>query len=198
MWEQRYATSDSYVYGKEPTTFLRDHTASLKGAKTALSVADGEGRNSVFLAEQGLRVTALEFAPSAIARAHALADERGVSVDFREANVLTRDWEEDAFDITFASFIQFTDPAGRKTIFEGMKQVTKPGGLVMLHGYTPKQLEFGTGGPRKLENLYTKEMLHTAFEGWDILENRAYEREIDEGIGHVGLSALIDFIARKP
>lgn len=79
-----------------------------------------------------------------------------------------------------------------------MKKTTKPGGLVMLHGYTPEQLAHGTGGPPFAENMYTESLLQNAFSGWEILECRAYEREVQEGRGHSGLSALIDFIARKP
>ena len=79
-----------------------------------------------------------------------------------------------------------------------MKRTLKPGGLILLHGYTPKQIEYGTGGPGRAENLYTPEMLSEAFAGFDILRLKAYDREIDEGPGHSGLSALIDLIARKP
>ena len=198
MWEDRFKASDDYVFGKAPAQFLRDHAAYLAPGASALSVADGEGRNSVFMAEQGLAVTALEFAPTAITRARALAAEKSVEVDFREADVLARDWESDAYDLTVGIFIQFTGPEGRRRIFDGMKHATKPGGLVMLHGYTPEQLAHGTGGPPFAENMYTEAMLGADFAGWEILECRAYEREVQEGRGHSGLSALIDFIARKP
>ncbi|MBR9843723.1 MAG: class I SAM-dependent methyltransferase [Rhodobacteraceae bacterium] len=198
MWENRFKASKDYVFGKAPAQFLLDHAAYLTPGATALSVGDGEGRNSVFMAEQDMKVTALEFAPTAIARAETLAAEKGVTVDFRNADVLTRDWEVDTYDLTAGIFIQFTGPDGRRKIFNGMKQATKPGGLVMLHGYTPEQIAHGTGGPPSAENMYTDVILRAAFVGWDILECRAYEREVQEGRGHSGLSALIDFVARKP
>jgi SAM-dependent methyltransferase len=197
MWDQKYATED-YVYGTEPTGFLRARTEFLTPGAKALAVADGEGRNSVFLAEQGLDVTALEFAPTAISRAKALAEEKGVHVDFHNADVLTRAWEKDTYDLTLGVCIQFTGPEGRRTLFDGMKQATKPGGLVMLHGYTPEQLAHGTGGPPFAENMYTEVILRDAFVGWEILTCHAYEREVQAGRGHSGQSALIDFIARKP
>ena len=196
MWEERFQTAE-YVFGTEPAAFLADHVGYLapKGA-TALSVADGEGRNSVFMAEQGLEVTALEYAPSAIAKAEKLAKARGVTVTFREADVLAHDWAE-TYDIVAGIFIQFVGPEARPALFEGMKQSVKPGGVILLHGYTPKQVDYGTGGPPNPENMYTEDMLREAFAGWDILECRAYERHIEEGTGHKGQSALIDLVARK-
>ena len=197
MWEERFQTPE-YVFGTEPAAFLQDHAELLapKGA-TALSVADGEGRNSVFMAQQGLEVTALEYAPSAIAKAEKLAKARGVSVTFQEVDVLAHDWPN-TYDIVAGIFIQFVGPDARPALFDGMKHSVKPGGLILLHGYTPKQLEYGTGGPPCAENMYTEAMLRAAFEGWDILECRAYERHIEEGEGHKGQSALIDLVARKP
>ncbi|CUH66724.1 tellurite resistance protein TehB [Thalassovita gelatinovora] len=197
MWEKRFAATDDYVFGTEPAQFLTEHTDYLVADATALSVADGEGRNSVWMAQQGLRVTALEFAPSAIAKAQNLAEARNVSVDFRRTDVLRYDWPQ-TYDLVFGIFIQFVGPDERHKLFEGIKQAVKPGGLVLLHGYTPKQLEHGTGGPPFAENMYTDAILRAAFAGWGILECRAYEREVQEGRGHSGQSALIDFVARKP
>ena len=196
MWEERFNTPD-YVFGKAPAAFLLAHDHLVAPGDTALCVADGEGRNSVHLAARGVRVTALEYAPSAIAKAQALAREAGVEVDFRQVDVLAHDWPED-YDAVLGIFIQFVGPDARKALFEGMKRSTRPGGLVLLHGYTPEQIAYGTGGPPHAENMYTPDQLARDFAGWDILENRAYEREIEEGRGHSGRSALIDFVARKP
>ncbi|MDQ2092638.1 SAM-dependent methyltransferase [Rhodalgimonas zhirmunskyi] len=198
MWETRFQTPD-YVFGKAPARFLPDHADYLTPGLSALSVADGEGRNSVYLARQGLTVTALEFAPSAIAKARALAREHDVEVDLHKADVIADPFPvKGPFDITLGIFIQFVGPKERAALFDKMAQTTAPGGLLMLHGYTPKQLDYGTGGPRALENLYTPDLLAGAFSGWEILENRPHERDLDEGKGHSGRSALIDFIARKP
>lgn len=201
MWEERFATPE-YVFGKAPARFLVEHRALLRAGQTALSVADGEGRNAVFMAECGMTVTALEFAPSAIAKARKLAEERGVSVDFREVDVLADDWPPQRdpvqYDVVTGIFIQFAAPEDRARLFDGMQRSVAPGGLMLLHGYTPKQVEYGTGGPPDPRQMYTEELLRDTFDGWEIVENRAYEREIEEGRGHSGMSALIDFVARKP
>jgi cyclopropane fatty-acyl-phospholipid synthase-like methyltransferase len=199
MWEERFAATDTYVFGTEPAHFLVENRAYLAPGQKALSIADGEGRNSVYLAEHGLDVTALEFAPSAISKAQDLAKQRGVTVEYRCCNILTEDWAEpDAYDLVAAIFVQFTGPEGRKRQFDGMQRSCKPGGLIFIHGYTPKQLEFGTGGPPFAENMYTETQMRADFAGWDIVQCRAYEREVQEGRGHSGMSALMDFVARKP
>lgn len=201
MWEERFSATSDYVFGKAPSQFMTTHAGRFTTGQTVLSVADGEGRNSVYLASNGLSVTALEFAPSAVEKARALASEAGTTVDFRVCDVVAEDWEQgfsDGFDIVLAVFIQFSGPADRARLFQRMQDATRPGGLIMLHGYTPKQLEYGTGGPPMVENLYTPEILADHFPGWEIEENRTYELELEEGKGHSGRSAVIDFIARKP
>ncbi|NBB99174.1 MAG: methyltransferase domain-containing protein [Alphaproteobacteria bacterium] len=199
MWEDRFNTPD-YVFGIDPAAALRDHAAWLVPGQRALAVADGEGRNSVFMAERGLHVTAADYAPSALAKARALADARGVTVDFQQVDLLA-DWPDTwrgAFDLVVGIFIQFTGPTDRSAMFARMAKCLRPGGVLVLHGYRPEQLAYGTGGPRAVENLYTGDMLRAAFPGWQIAECRTYDRDIREGTGHAGMSALIDFIARKP
>ncbi|SHJ93299.1 Methyltransferase domain-containing protein [Shimia gijangensis] len=198
MWEEKFSTSEGYVFGTDPALFLQDHANYLTSGDAALVLADGEGRNSVFLAEQGLDVTAQEFAPTAIERARALAKARNVAVEIEQSNIFTRPWRAETFDLVAGIFIQFAVPDERRDLFENIKGTVKPGGLVMLHGYTPKQLEFGTGGPPFAENMYTEVILRAAFVGWEILECREYDREVQEGSAHSGMSALIDFVARKP
>ena len=163
-----------------------------------MSVADGEGRNSVWLAEQGLAVTALDISPVGIEKARKLAAGRGVKVDFVLGDVLAWHWPRDAYDLVVAVFIQFVAPVERGQLFLDMKSAVKPGGLMLLHGYTPKQVEYQTGGPPSPDHMYTEPLLREAFAGWDILELREYEDHLEEGLGHRGRSALIDLVARKP
>ncbi len=197
MWEDRFATPD-YVFGTEPASFLRRHVDWLAPGASVLSVAEGEGRNAVFLAERGLRVRGLEHAPSAIAKAHRLAAARGVSIDMVQADVLTHDWSAEAHDIVLGIFIQFAPPADRARLFAGMARAVRPGGLILLHGYRPEQVVLGTGGPRDPAHMYTDAVLREAFAGWDVLLSDGYDAMLSEGTGHVGRSALIDFIARRP
>lgn len=197
MWDDRFATPD-YVYGKAPAAFLVDHADWLKPGLTGLAVADGEGRNSVFMAERGVVTVAMDSSPNAIAKARALAAERGVTVAHHEACIHDFAWPAESFDLVVAIFIQFLSPSEREAVFARMVEALKPGGALLLHGYRPEQIALGTGGPRAAENLYTEDMLREAFGGLEIVELRAYERELDEGVGHSGLSALIDLVAVKP
>jgi cyclopropane fatty-acyl-phospholipid synthase-like methyltransferase len=160
-------------------------------------VADGEGRNGVWLAEQGLRVLSVDSSVVAQNKARALAQQRGVAVDFELADLLQWDWPENNFDVIVAIFIQFAAPEQRGQIFAKLKLSLKPGGLLLLQGYTPRQLEYGTGGPPHAENLYTETMLRSAFADWEILNLREHDDFISEGVGHSGMSALIDLVARK-
>jgi hypothetical protein len=99
--------------------------------------------------------------------------------------------------VVAAIFFQFASPAQREKIFAGIRRTLKPGGLLLLEGYTPKQREYRTGGPSQVENLYTRELLQMAFAGFASLEIRDYETEIHEGAGHGGMSALIDVVGVK-
>ena len=195
-WEGRFAQPD-YVFGTAPNAFLARNARRLKPGGRVLSVADGEGRNGVWLAEQGFDVLAQDFSPTAQEKARALARERGVELEFELSDLHARDWREAAFDGVVGIFFQFADPAQRAHIFEGIKRTLKPGGVLLIEGYGPKQLEYGTGGPKKLENLYTEELLRDAFADFTELEVTAYDAVVEEGAGHSGMSALVDLVGRK-
>jgi SAM-dependent methyltransferase len=197
FWNGRFA-SEAYTFGTRPAAFVEDHAHEIPPRSRVLVPADGEGRNSVFLAEMGHRVVATDIAEKGIAKARKLAGDRGVSVEFRHLDLQGWQWPEAEFDAVVAVFIQFAPPAFRDEIFAGMKRAVRPGGVVLLHGYTPKQLEYRTGGPSAVEQLYTEELLRAAFADWQLLRVEAYERELDEGEGHKGRSAVIDLIARRP
>ncbi len=196
MWNERYA-GPGFLFGTEPTRFLVDHQDRLKSGASALAVADGEGRNSVYMAKKGLRVTAFDSSDVAVKKAEGLAATHNVDVNYQVADIDSWSWKEAEHDLVVAIFIQFMGPEFRDSIFAGIKKTLKPGGVLLLHGYTPKQIAFGTGGPGIVENLYTLEMLNSAFADMDILQIDAYEAEINEGEGHCGMSALIDLVARK-
>lgn len=202
FWSGRYRDAgDDYLFGTAPARFLAHRARLFENGRTALSVADGEGRNSVWLAEQGLAVTAVEISPVAIAKARRLAAGKGVEVHFELGDLLAPDWPPPTlagpYDWVVGVFIQFAGPAERPRLFEATQNLTAPGGRVLLLGYTPKQLEYRTGGPSAVENLYTPEILTTAFAGWEIEELVEYEDDIAEGSGHKGRSALIGMVARK-
>lgn len=197
FWNNRFAT-ESFVFGTRPAAFLLDNAHHLPPQSRVLVPADGEGRNSVFLAELGHRVVATDIAENGLAKARKLAAARGVDVELRHLDLQGWQWPDADFDAAVAVFIQFASPALRDEIFSGMKRSVRPGGVILLHGYTPKQLEYRTGGPPIVEQLYTEELLRTAFRDWDLLRLEAYERDLDEGEGHKGRSAIIDLVARRP
>lgn len=161
-------------------------------------MSDGEGRNSVWLAGCGLEVVAFDISPVAAEKAKRLAAERGVTVAFEVADVYGWNWPSEAFDVVAAIFVQFADPPMRSFMFERIARALKPKGLLLLQGYTPKQIEYRTGGPPHAENMYTPELLRSAFASLEILELREHERVLAEGTQHRGRSALIDLVARKP
>ena len=202
-WNARYRNAgDDYLFGIEPNRFLVRRAHLFEDGHGALSVADGEGRNSVWLAEQGLKVTAVEISPVAVAKARKLAAGRGVQVNFMVADLLAPDWSpaamENEFDWVVGIFIQFAGANERVRQFAAMQRATRPGGRILLQGYTPRQLEYKTGGPPAAENMYTPELLRAAFADWTIEELVEYEDDIAEGSGHRGRSALIGMVARKP
>jgi SAM-dependent methyltransferase len=195
-WQQRYA-APGYLFGTEPNAFLRSHAHLLPKRGTALAVADGEGRNGVFLAEQGLDVLSVDFSPVGQEKARALAKRRGVALRVIQADMTKWDWAPEQFDVVAGIFIQFAKPSERAGIFAGIKRTLKPGGLLLLEGYGLKQLQYKTGGPSEPERLYTREILQEAFGDLASLDIREYDAVLKEGEHHVGMSALVDLAGRK-
>jgi SAM-dependent methyltransferase len=195
-WEARFA-APGYHFGTEPNAFLKSKAGLLKPGQKALSIADGEGRNGVFLAEQGLDVLAMDFSPTALAKSRALAKQRGVTIRTEQADLGTWDWPVEGFDVVAAIFFQFCAPALRARVFGNIKRALKPGGLLLMEGYRPEQLKYKTGGPSEVENLYTRALLEESFADFPSVEITEYDGEIHEGHGHGGMSALIDLVGRK-
>jgi len=195
-WNGRFA-AEGYVFGTAPNAFLAAQASLLTPGMRALCIADGEGRNSVWLARQGLRVTAFDFSPVGIAKARKLAARNGVEVDYRLSGVDDWCWDAEPYDVVAAIFVQFASPPQRQRMFDGMKQALKPGGLLILQGYRPEQIEYGTGGPKRRENMYTEAMLRGSFGNLDILHLASHDDRVDEGPGHSGMSALIELVARR-
>ena len=196
IWNERYAGED-FHFGTEPNAFLVSQRALLKPGMSCLAVADGEGRNGVWLAEQGLDVLWVDNSHVAQAKAEKLAQQRGVRMRFEQTDLAEWAWGENCFDVVAAIFIQFAPPGMREQMFAHIKHCLKPGGLLLLQGYTPRQHEYKTGGPSQAENLYTEALLRNSFADMEILHLREHDDVISEGSGHSGMSALIDLVARK-
>lgn len=197
-WQGRYADADGHLFGEAPNRYLEAMAAHLPARGRALAVADGDGRNGVWLARQGLEVVSLDFSEVAQDKARALAARHGVSPEFVCADVHAWPYPQAAFDVVVEIFAQFSTPAERARKWDAMRRALRPGGVLIVQGYTPKQLEFGTGGPKSLDRLYTPAMLAEAFGDWQTLHQVEEEVEMDEGGAHVGMSAVIGLVARKP
>ena len=195
-WNQRFA-QDDFLFGTAPNTWLEAHASVWAEPSRILSVADGEGRNSVWLARQGHRVDAFDIADVGVAKAQRLAAQHQVAVNFTVADCDSFVWQDRVYDGVAAIFVQFADPALRQRLFAHIVRSLKPGGYLVLQGYTPKQLDYRTGGPPVLSHLYTEALLRELFAELDITVLQEYEADVQEGTGHRGPSALIGMVARK-
>ena len=195
-WNERFATAD-YLFGEQPNEYLRASVGHLTPGGRVLCVADGEGRNSVWLARQGFAVEAFDIAAQGVAKARTLAARHGVTVRFDVAAADDWRWPADAYDAVAAIFVQFADPPMRARLFERVVRSLRPRGVLVLQGYTPRQLDYRTGGPPNVSHLYTGAMLRDAFGALEMVELREYEAELAEGSAHSGRSALVGMVARK-
>src|SRR5262249_54962899 len=139
-----------------------------------------------------------DFSPSAQAKGRKLAAEHNVSINFVEADAHEWAYPEAAFDVVAEIFTQFSTPDKRPKKWAGMRRALKRGGLLIIQGYTPKQLAYATGGPKNVDQLYTREMLERAWGDFKDVKIVEEEREVQEGPGHSGMSAIIGLTARKP
>ena len=169
----------------------------LKPKDKVLCIADGEGRNGVWLAKQGMQVVGFDASDIALAKAKQFAKDNQVEVEYAFSDTDSYAWQENTYDAVIGIFIQFADPAMRARIFQQAYKATKPGGLFILQGYTPKQLEYKTGGPSLIEHLYTEELIRDLAKDFEILELVSYEKELSEGPRHTGMSALLGLVAQK-
>jgi cyclopropane fatty-acyl-phospholipid synthase-like methyltransferase len=195
-WQSRFGTP-GYLFGTEPNVFLKSQAHWLRPGGRALSVADGEGRNGVWLAQQGLDVLAIDFAAAALEKSRALAAARGVRLRTEIADITTWRWPAETFDAVAVIFVQVVFPAARSAFFQNLKRTLKPGGVLLMQGYRTEQLAYRTGGPPEAERLYTRMLLQEAFGDMAQLEIREHDSVISEGTAHVGMSALIDLVAQK-
>ena len=205
FWNEVYS-QEAFVYGKEPNHYLQEKAAEFVPAgSTVLCIADGEGRNGIYLAKQACTVVAFDASDVARGKALKFAQESGLQE--RQYTYTLSDcegfpgWQAETYDAIAGIFIQFAKTDGeRQRLFADVYKALKPGGVLILQGYTPKQLEFKTGGPPTLAPCYTEEMIRalTMDASLEIVELQVYEKELQEGFKHNGMSALLGLTARKP
>lgn len=193
-WQKRFDQTD-YVFGKEANAFIQESVNRYSMGPNVLAVAEGEGRNAVFLAEKGCTVTIWDFAQSGLDKAQALAHEKEVQLTTRLQDLAQVEWPSEAYDTIICVFGHF-NPDLRKQTLEGIRQAVKPGGLFVTEVYAKEQLEYGTGGPKDLEYLYDEKDF-AVFHDWETLHFDKKEVERHEGTGHNGLSCVYQFVGRK-
>lgn len=197
FWNERF-NREEFIFGKEPNEYLVEQTLQyLKPNASVLCIADGEGRNGVWLAKQGMRVTGFDVSDIALVKAKQFAKDNEVNIEYSLCDTDGFDWKTNSYDAIIAIFIQFADPEMRVRIFKQVHQALKPGGIFILQGYTPKQLDYKTGGPSLIEHLYTEEMIRELSHDFEILDLQCYEKELSEGARHTGMSALLGMVAQK-
>lgn len=194
MWNERYNTPD-YIYGTEPNDFLREHAAAIPAGGSVLCLAEGEGRNAVFLAQQGYVVTAVDSSEVGLAKAAALADARGVKIRCLHADLGDFALGEEAWDGIVSIFCHLPSFV-RQPLYAALARSLRPGGVFLLESYTPAQLAFSTGGPKDVDMLVDAATLRRELPGlqFSLLEER--QREVVEGTYHTGLAAVVQAIAR--
>jgi len=197
FWNERF-NKEEFIFGKEPNEYLVQKTAQyLKPNNSVLCIADGEGRNGVWLAKQGMRVTGFDVSAVALSKAREFAANSKVPIQYSLCDTDGFDWPVNSYDAAIGIFIQFADPEMRIRIFNQVHQSLNAGGLFILQGYTPKQLKYKTGGPSLIDHLYTEKMVRALSQGFEILDLRCYEKALSEGARHAGMSALLGMVAKK-
>ena len=194
MWNDRYGAGEGYVYGTEPNEFLASVVGELP-AGDVLCLADGEGRNGVYLASLGHNVTSVDFSEAGVAKADQLAAERGVSLTTVVADLGEFDLGEQRWDLIVSVFAH-TPPPVRKRVHGQIAAALRPGGMFVLEAYTPDQVGRGTGGPPVPELTMTLDGLRSELEGLSILTGEELVRSVVEGPGHTGDGAVVQLTAR--
>lgn len=198
-WDERYRT-ENYVYGTTPNDFLREHAPELLAQVDhahVLCVAEGEGRNAVYLAELGAQVCAMDSSAVGLEKAHRLAAQRDVSIQTEVVDLTQAELPKNHYDGIIAIFCHLPS-LGRAHLYEQIAASLKPGGFVLLEAYTKQQAGRATGGPDKADMLVSQAELERMFKGYEIQVSQELEREIHEGERHNGVGAVCQFIARKP
>ncbi|WP_307894516.1 class I SAM-dependent methyltransferase [Bacillus swezeyi] len=195
FWNNRFQGED-YVYGTEPNIFLSDSQKKLQLSGSALAIAEGEGRNAVFLAEQGMNVTSWDYAESGLRKTKKLAEARDVVVKTELTDLNEASWKKDQWDEVVCIFGHFPKELRQKTLL-GIKEAVKPGGFFVTEVYSIHQIPYKSGGPQDSELLYTPEEFLQTYSDWRIVHFFMGEVVRHEGDFHNGLSHVIQFIGQK-
>jgi len=193
VWNERY-TVDEYIYGTEPNSFLAEHAEMLSGP--VLSLAEGEGRNAVFLASLGLKVRGVDGSDVGLAKAQALARLKGVEIQTEVVDLGMYEPEANHYG-SVVSISAHLPSVIREKLYPLVERCLRPGGLILLEAYSENQLARDTGGPKDSDMLMTRAKIEREFPNCEPILLRELEREVCEGTYHTGVASVVQFIGRK-
>ena len=194
-WDERYS-ADHYIYGTDPNDFLAENIGLFPRGKV-LCLADGEGRNGVYLASQGFQVTSVDGSGVALQKARALADKNGVEIEFIQADLNDYDIGTEVWDGIVSIFCHVPEPL-RQKLHAGVVRGLKSGGVLLQEAYIPRQLEYNMGGPPTVDLMYSAEILRNDLTGLQFNRLAELDRQVIEGTHHFGKGAVVQVIATKP
>jgi SAM-dependent methyltransferase len=196
FWDKQYSAIEGYKYGTRPNAFLMAEAHRLPGRAHVLVPGDGEGRNGAWLASQGHEVLTVDISEVGVARARALAANLGVRIDTLVADLKVWIPPTGTFDAVVLTYLQMP-PTMRTEVHRKVATALRPGGLLLLEAFHPRQLGRSSGGPKELELLYTLEDVRSDFNGaLDEELGEELEVRLDEGPGHQGMAAVTRYRGR--
>jgi cyclopropane fatty-acyl-phospholipid synthase-like methyltransferase len=193
MWNKRYDCKD-FVYGTDPNHFLAENAHYLSGP--VLSLAEGEGRNAVYLASLGLDVLGVDMSDVGLKKAITLAASKGLTIQTEIADLSTYTPPENYFGSAISIYAHLPKSI-RERLYPLVEKSLKPGGIIMFEAFSKSQIERNTGGPKNIDMLVSIKELAKAFPNCEPILLKKTEREVHEGRFHNGLASVIQFIARK-
>lgn len=200
LWQERYG-SPEYAYGKEPNLFFKEWLTQLT-PKTILMPADGEGRNGVYAATLGWKVTSFDMSEEGSLKAMNLASQHNVRLDYFVGSLEDMEFEKESFDVIGLIYAHFQADM-ISAYHHALSSYLKPGGMVILEAFSKNHLQFNSvdpkvGGPKDIGLLFSIEQIKTDFElyGIELLEEK--QIQLNEGIYHIGEGSVIRFVGRKP
>ena len=194
MWDQRYDVNE-YVYGTKPNDFLRQNIDQLPKGKI-LTIAEGEGRNAVYLAQQGFQVTAVDASITGLKKAEKLAEQHQVDIELIHADLANFDFGVESWHCVVSIFCPLP-PVVRQNMYKKLQQGLRPNGVFLIEAYTPEQIAFDTGGGKDPSVMQTKMSLLDELKDLTFHQLDELKREVIEGSFHTGLGAVVQGIAVK-
>lgn len=195
FWDSRY-DEKGFAYGTAPNVFLSSFVDSFKAGDKVLVIGDGEGRNGVWLAEQGCNVVSVDSSRVGVKKAQKLAAEKGVEIEAICADLNEWAWPESEFDFVVIIYVHFP-PDVRALLHQKVISALKPGGQLIMESFTPEQLNYSSGGPPVLEMLYTLDMMKSDFKRLEIQQLEECVAELNEGHYHCGDAAVVRLLAKR-